>query len=411
MTARRLFALAGILFPATTAGATDFSALIPPEFAGDRANVETVAVPCRLGDSSDYAVAFLLADGLVLKVASVRDGVPAEIAAISFPNYRATQVEITPVDFDNDGRDELWIRATTSDHDRATWLFAVRNGTLVNITPTLRGTTGSKTRMYDSVVFHAVDGWYLSSWELDGGDESIPCEIVFRWREGRFRYEKTLVATLHPFVSPLGTPTSFREGVLLPPNGGLYVVRMICAHGGKCDATLAVHGVEITSRDALRSEGVAVSAPVSLQGDEDLVLAVLGASDPVFLTFEAWAAASPALPVQPYVDCVVDSGNGTFEGYFGYDNPNPTVVVIPYGEANQVWPAPSDRKQPAFFLPGKHRRVARSDWNVGAAEGVDPAAHDSSAAIVQWKLGALTAIADADFRPKCDALDVPEALE
>ena len=39
---------------ATTAGATDFSALIPPEFAGDRANVKTEAVPFRLGDASDY---------------------------------------------------------------------------------------------------------------------------------------------------------------------------------------------------------------------------------------------------------------------------------------------------------------------------------------------------------------------
>ncbi|MEN6633253.1 MAG: hypothetical protein ABFD84_12565, partial [Candidatus Polarisedimenticolia bacterium] len=210
MTAHRLFALAGILFAATTAGATDFSALIPPEFAGNRADVETVAVPFRLGDASGYAVVFRSKDDdrLVLKVASVRDDVPAEIAAFSSPDFLGAFVEITPVDFDGDGHDELWIRATEFRGTEATWLFAVRNGALVNITPTLRGEPESERCLYDAAVFHAVDGWYLFSWELDLSEE-MSYEFVYRWSDGGFRYEKAVVQAWSPFDSPVAGPSSY----------------------------------------------------------------------------------------------------------------------------------------------------------------------------------------------------------
>ncbi|MEN6631177.1 MAG: hypothetical protein ABFD84_01995 [Candidatus Polarisedimenticolia bacterium] len=400
MTGRNLFGLAGFLIAATTAGAADFSALMPPEFAGDRANVETVAVPCRLGDASDYAVVFRLEDALVLKVASVRGDVPAEIAAFSSPHFLGELVEITPVDFDGDGHDELWIHATEFNGYEATWLFAVRNGALVNITPTLRGSSESESRLYDAAVFHAVDGWYLLSWELDLR-EDVSYEFVYRWREGGFRYETTVVQAWLPFSSPVATPGSYPATLILPQNPGPYVVRVICAHGGNCDATVAVNGLEVTSRESLRSAGIAVSAPVSIQDDDAVVVATFGASDPAVVTVELASAGGAARPVKPFVECVEKYRDGSFAGWFGYDNPNSTVVVIPCGEENQIWPAPSDGEQTVLFLPGKHKLAARAVCERCAASGASVVAPDPSASVVQWKLGALTATAGAGFQPAC----------
>jgi hypothetical protein len=43
--------------------------------------------------------------------------------------------------------------------------------------------------------------------------------------------------------------------------------------------------------------------------------------------------------------------------YFGYINRNPDPLTIPIGAANNFEPAPADKNQPTFFLPGRHEHV------------------------------------------------------
>lgn len=62
--------------------------------------------------------------------------------------------------------------------------------------------------------------------------------------------------------------------------------------------------------------------------------------------------------VTPILECVADNGDSTYTAHFGYDNPNPFVVVVPANRSNAFFPAPVFRTgQPEVFAPG---RIA--DW-------------------------------------------------
>lgn len=62
--------------------------------------------------------------------------------------------------------------------------------------------------------------------------------------------------------------------------------------------------------------------------------------------------------VTPILECVADNGDGTYTARFGYDNPNPFVVVVGADRDNSFQPPPAFRTgQPEAFAPG---RVA--DW-------------------------------------------------
>ena len=62
--------------------------------------------------------------------------------------------------------------------------------------------------------------------------------------------------------------------------------------------------------------------------------------------------------VTPILECVTDNGDGTYTARFGYDNPNPFVVVVGADRDNSFQPPPVFRTgQPEAFAPG---RVA--DW-------------------------------------------------
>lgn len=58
--------------------------------------------------------------------------------------------------------------------------------------------------------------------------------------------------------------------------------------------------------------------------------------------------------VTPILECVTDNGDGTFTAHFGYDNPNPFVVVVPANRSNTFHPAPVYRTgQSEAFAPGR----------------------------------------------------------
>lgn len=67
--------------------------------------------------------------------------------------------------------------------------------------------------------------------------------------------------------------------------------------------------------------------------------------------------AQAASPVQPFVSCYWDNGDGTYTVAVGYTNTTTSTVTYPIGALNFVSPAPENRGQPTVFLPGTHSNV------------------------------------------------------
>ncbi|GEM_PF-1559116 len=58
--------------------------------------------------------------------------------------------------------------------------------------------------------------------------------------------------------------------------------------------------------------------------------------------------------VSPILECVADNGDGSYTARFGYDNPNPFVVVVRADRDNSFQPPPVFRTgQPESFAPGR----------------------------------------------------------
>ena len=74
------------------------------------------------------------------------------------------------------------------------------------------------------------------------------------------------------------------------------------------------------------------------------------ADQPYILRFDA---PSPE-KVTPILECVADNGDGSYTARFGYDNPNPFVVVVRADRDNSFQPPPVFRTgQPESFAPGR----------------------------------------------------------
>jgi hypothetical protein len=58
--------------------------------------------------------------------------------------------------------------------------------------------------------------------------------------------------------------------------------------------------------------------------------------------------------VIPILECIAENPDGTFTAHFGYENPNPYVVVIDSRHQNTFHPGPTFRTgQPEYFAPGR----------------------------------------------------------
>jgi hypothetical protein len=58
--------------------------------------------------------------------------------------------------------------------------------------------------------------------------------------------------------------------------------------------------------------------------------------------------------VTPILECVAENPDGTFTAHFGYDNPNPVVILIDANHDNAFHPGPVFRTgQPEYFIPGR----------------------------------------------------------
>ena len=58
--------------------------------------------------------------------------------------------------------------------------------------------------------------------------------------------------------------------------------------------------------------------------------------------------------VTPILECVTENPDGTFTAHFGYDNPNPVVILIDANHDNAFHPGPVFRTgQPEYFVPGR----------------------------------------------------------
>jgi prepilin-type N-terminal cleavage/methylation domain-containing protein len=108
------------------------------------------------------------------------------------------------------------------------------------------------------------------------------------------------------------------------------------------------------------SVSVAFQVPVEAPDAFDTVTGideqVLAADLASFVPKLAYDAVTP-LPVTPKRECVWNNGDGTYTGWFGYDNPNPFPVTIAKGTDNYMSPSPLDKGQPTVFQPGRNYYV------------------------------------------------------
>ena len=133
--------------------------------------------------------------------------------------------------------------------------------------------------------------------------------------------------------------------VRLAGNYGLRLVRLAdVLHGGE------IVGEDVTPGQG-RKEIVLPDAPAgrylvrvwSLDGS-------FSADQPYILRFDAPTPEK----VTPILECVADNGDGTYTARFGYDNPNPFVVVVRADRDNSFQPPPVFRTgQPESFAPGR----------------------------------------------------------
>lgn len=83
--------------------------------------------------------------------------------------------------------------------------------------------------------------------------------------------------------------------------------------------------------------------------------------------------------VSPVLECVLDNGDGTWSGLFGYQNTSPNEVRIPVGTKNSYSPGAADRGQPTTFAPGRGYSVHIATFDAGSG--------------LTWRLGNRTATA------------------
>jgi hypothetical protein len=105
------------------------------------------------------------------------------------------------------------------------------------------------------------------------------------------------------------------------------------------------------------------------------------------------AAASPAVPVTPFVDCVHfngDPANPVYTAYFGYNNTGPVTFTFDVGDANSVFPGSIDAGQPTRFNAGNYPRVFAVQFDGQFLPNVT------------WELNGLDATASASS-PSCNA--------
>ena len=103
------------------------------------------------------------------------------------------------------------------------------------------------------------------------------------------------------------------------------------------------------------------------------------------------AAASPAIPVTPFLDCVQFNGDQAipvYTAYFGYNNTGPVQFHFAIGADNNVFPGSIDAGQPTGFNVGNYPRVFPVQFDGNFIREVS------------WFLNGATAVASASS-PAC----------
>jgi hypothetical protein len=102
------------------------------------------------------------------------------------------------------------------------------------------------------------------------------------------------------------------------------------------------------------------------------------------------AAASAALPVTPFVDCVQADATGGYTAYFGYTNTGPITFTLPIGDQNNVFPGITDPGQPTELNVGTYPRVVAVQFDGQFVTNTT------------WELNGIDATASANS-PSCTA--------
>ena len=105
-------------------------------------------------------------------------------------------------------------------------------------------------------------------------------------------------------------------------------------------------------------------------------------------------AASPAVPVRPFVDCVSfngDTANPVYTAYFGYENTGPvTFSFDPASGENSLFPGANDVGQTRSFFPGNYPRVFSTTFDGHFISAID------------WELNGQT-VAASTSSPTCSS--------
>jgi len=147
-----------------------------------------------------------------------------------------------------------------------------------------------------------------------------------------FAFASQAEGTLKVSLIPRGKNYGLRV-ILVDQDGESIIVEEDTASGGGAKQVIVPNAVS----------GNYIVRVWSLDGSFD-------ESRPYTLRFE------PPKPqkITPILECVAENPDGTFTAHYGYENPNPYVVVIDSRHQNTFHPGPVFRTgQPEYFVPGR----------------------------------------------------------
>jgi uncharacterized repeat protein (TIGR01451 family) len=130
-----------------------------------------------------------------------------------------------------------------------------------------------------------------------------------------------------------------------------------------------IEALRVVRRDRARA-GVGESGRRSRRPWAHVLVACslfVGATGAGFIVAEP---AGAAIPVTPFVDCVVHESGTIWTVYFGYSNTGNQPYDIPVGANNMVDPGTPFQGQPTTFDPGTYVRVFRSQFDFNLFNGV-----------------------------------------
>jgi hypothetical protein len=269
-------------------------------------------------------------------------------------------VDIDLIDVDGDGFSDVVVSFSGSRGPSVDWLLKWTGNQFRDLTP-IEDEDGIKTSALRSAVVMDIDGDGVpeivnatrrAGTYSDGSTNAEDAFEVYKLKDGVFQDAGTLVFYAR-FLGggARGQSRTFAVNrtdityTLTIINGGRGIQRVT-------KGSVTLNGVLIATASDFKDR--AVSRSVHLANSDQLEVAIDGPHDQVLLVTIRPDVPYLTQPVVPKAQCVWLDGSGLFTASFGYENPNPSQIMVEIGDGNHFATERANRGQPVAFLPGVH---------------------------------------------------------